>query len=150
VVERKHFCKWWLKTEAAINKTIASEINQLYGSHPLFGGWYIPYEFSQLTAITKKQRTYLNNFYKEIGSYIKLISDDDIMIAPFYNGRFSLLCSPPNWSKMLIDVLYETGIDILALQDSIGAGFNTMEELDELFLYTKKRQIIGHKALCRY
>lgn len=128
----------WLKNEADINKAIACEINRLYGAHPLFGGWYIPYEFSQTTVVTKKQKSHLNNFYKQIGSFIKQISKDDIMIAPFYNGKFSLLCSLSSWEAMLVDVLRETGIDILAMQDSIGAGFNTMEQLDELFLYTKK------------
>ncbi len=132
------FINSWLKSEAEINKTIACEINMLYGSHPFFGGWYIPYEFSQTTAVTKKQKSHLNNFYKEISSFIKRINKDDIIIAPFYNGKLSFLCSHSGWEELLIDVLHETGIDILAMQDSIGAGFNTMEQLDKLFLYTKK------------
>lgn len=131
------FINSWLNAEAEINKAIACEINRLYGAHPLFKGWYIPYEFSQSTAVTKKQKSHLNNFYKEIGSFIKQISADDVMIAPFYNGKFSLLCSLSSWEEMLINVLHETGIDILAMQDSIGAGFNKMEELDKLFLHTK-------------
>lgn len=131
----------WLKAEAEINKAIACEINSWYGSHPLFGGWYIPYEFSQTTAVAKKQKSHLNNFYKEISSFIKKITVKDIMIAPFYNGKYSFLCSLSNWEGMLTDVLNETGIDILALQDSIGAGFNTMEKLDELFFYTKKAAV---------
>ncbi len=132
------FMNSWLKAEADINKTIAYEINRLYGSHPFFRGWYIPYEFSQSTAVTKKQKSHLNNFYKEISSFIKKISAKDIMLAPFYNGKFSFLCSLPSWEEMLIDVLNKTGVDIIAMQDSIGAGFNTMEKLDELFFYTKK------------
>ncbi|NMC56656.1 MAG: DUF4434 domain-containing protein [Eubacteriaceae bacterium] len=132
------FIKSWLEAEASINKTIAGEINQLYGSHPLFGGWYIPYEFSQTTAVTKKQKANLNNFYRNIALYIRFISKDDIMVAPFYNVKYSFLCSISRWEEMLTEVLHETGIDILALQDSIGAGFNTMDELDKIFLYTKK------------
>ena len=66
----------------------------------------------------------MNSFLKQITSEIKINSAKDIMIAPFYHGKFSLLGSLSTWSKMLENILNGTGIDIVALQDSIGAGFN--------------------------
>ena len=132
------YSQLWLNIEAKINKTIVREIVELYGGHSSFQGWYIPYEFYQLTAFTKTQQSYLNSFLKQITYEMKLSSTKDIMIAPFYNGRFSLLVSLPTWSKMVENILKETRIDIVALQDSIGADFNKMKLLDSLFSYTKK------------
>ena len=128
----------WLNSEAKINKTIVREIVEMYGAHSSFQGWYIPYEFHQFTALTKTQQSYLNSFLKQITYEMKLSSTKDIMIAPFYNGKYSMLVSLQTWSKMVKNILKETGIDIVALQDSIGAGFNKMTLLDSLFLYTKK------------
>lgn len=132
------FSQRWLNFEAQINKTIVREIVEMYGSHSSFEGWYIPHEFYQLTALTKIQQSNLNSFLKQITFEIKQNSTKDIMIAPFYNGKFSLLCSLSTWSKMIENILNGTGIDIVALQDSIGAGFNEMRLLDSLYSYTKK------------
>ncbi|GIM28390.1 hypothetical protein CPJCM30710_10560 [Clostridium polyendosporum] len=132
------FSQRWLNFEAQINKTIVREIVEMYGSHSSFEGWYIPHEFYQLTAPTKTQQSYLNSFLKQITFEIKQNSTKDIMIAPFYKGKFSLLCSLSTWSKMVENILNGTGIDIVALQDSIGAGFNKMKLLDSLYSYTKK------------
>lgn len=132
------FNKSWLNSEAEINKSIAREITEIYGSYNSFNGWYIPYEYYQLTAPTKTQQLNLNDFLKQITFEIKLNSSKNIMIAPFYYGKLSLLTSLPVWSKMNENILKGTGIDIVALQDSIGAGFNKMELLDSLYSYTKK------------
>lgn len=132
------FNQRWLNSEAEINKTIVKEITEMYVNHNSFDGWYIPYEYYQLTALTKTQQSNLNNFLKQITFEIKSNSHKNIMIAPFYHGKLSLITSLPAWSKMNENILKGTGIDIVALQDSIGAGFNKMALLDSLYSYTKK------------
>lgn len=133
----------WLNSEASINNTIAKEILNMYGTHASFQGWYIPHEFCQLTAINTTQQSYLNSFLKQITSDIKINSVKDIMIAPFYSGKSSLLVS---WSTMLQNILTGTGITIVALQDSIGAGFNNINQLDSLYSYTKRAtDVLGIK-----
>jgi hypothetical protein len=134
----KAYSHSWLNFEAQINKTIIREIVEMYGFHSSFQGWYIPHEFCQLTALTKTQRSYINSFLKQITSEIKHNSTKDIMIAPFYQGKRSSLRSLSTWSRMIERILKGTGIDIVALQDSIGAGFNKMRLLDSLYSYTKK------------
>lgn len=89
-------------------------------------------------CLTKTQQSYLNSFLKQIPSEMKSNITRDIMISPFYNGKFSLLGSLSTWSKMLENISNETGIYIVALQDSIGAKFNTINQLDNLYSYTKK------------
>ena len=132
------FSKCWLNLQASINKTIVHEVLDMYGTHKSFKGWYIPYEISQLTALTKTQQSHLNSFLKQITSEMKSNIKRDIMISPFYNGKFSLLGSFSTWSKILENIFNETKIDIIALQDSIGAKFNTINQLDNLYSYTKK------------
>jgi len=127
----------WLIKEGRINQDIVAEIVSKYGSHESLAGWYIPYEFHQLTAIGLVNQTNLNQFFKGIASAIKLHSDKDIMVAPFYNSLITLSVPFASWSTTLYEILNNTGIDILALQDSIGAGFNTLNNLEEIYHYTK-------------
>lgn len=132
------FSKRWLILEAEVNKLIIREIAAMYGEYSSFNGWYIPHEYYQLTAITKTQESNLNHFLKEISLEIKKNSMKDIMIAPFYNSKFYFLRSLSRWSKMNENILGGTRIDIVALQDSVGAGYNKMALLDSLYSYTKK------------
>lgn len=127
----------WLNVEASKNKLIVDEIVDVYGTHPSLGGWYIPYEFSQLSARSTICQANLNNFYKQITAEIQLKSTLNIMIAPYYNSQYSYLVSLSDWTKMLINILNGTGIHIVALQDSVGAGYNTLSQTKNLFRYTK-------------
>jgi hypothetical protein len=129
----------WLNNETAANNKIIDEVVKTYGHHPSLNGWYIPYEFCQFTALTDKEQSNLNSFFKQMASEIKLKSSDkDIMISPFYYGKLSIDALLPAWSSMVNSILYGTGIDILALQDSVGVNYNSIDKLDVLFFYTKK------------
>lgn len=129
----------WLSEEAKINKKIVSEIFEKYGHHEAFGGWYIPYEFSEFFCTTELQQVNLNLFYKSIGNEIKLKNRNfTIMIAPFFNSNKYKIGSLELWSKVVQNVLINTEIDIVSLQDSIGAGFNTVDSVGEVFYYTKQ------------
>lgn len=128
----------WLTSEAETNKSIINEVEEMYGHHPSFSGWYIPHEFCQFTALTNKEQSYLNSFFKQIASEINLESPEkDIMISPFYYGKFSLEILLPAWSSMLVNILSGTSIDILALQDSVGVDYNSTDKLKSLYFYTK-------------
>ncbi len=128
----------WLNYEASVNKEIALEIMSMYGGHRSLAGWYIPYEFHQLTALGEVHQADLNRFLQQIASAIKLNSNKNIMIAPFYNSLQSWQGPSASWSTIIYHILNNTGIDIVALQDSIGVGFNTLDHLDEIYRYTKK------------
>lgn len=128
----------WLNIEAEANKAAAEEIIKLYGHHQSISGWYIPYEFSQFTAPTPETQTNFNNFLKEITTGIKSKSDKDIMISPFYISILPWFNSLTTWTNTLQTILKDTSINIVALQDSIGVGFNTTSHLADLYSYTKK------------
>jgi hypothetical protein len=129
----------WLNTETDKNRAIFNEILQNYGAHPSLGGWYIPYEFSQLTAETSAAKANLNNFLKQIGNEIRTKDNiRSIMIAPFYNSNYSSSYSLSEWTATVQTALKDTGIDIVALQDSVGAGYNDLSQIADVFSYTKK------------
>ncbi|KUO75003.1 MAG: hypothetical protein APF81_12140 [Desulfosporosinus sp. BRH_c37] len=128
----------WLDHETEINTVIVTEILTMYCRHRAFTGWYIPYEFHPLMALGNTQQLNLNRFFLKIAGAIKLNSTDTIMIAPFYNARLSEPVTLTLWAKIIRNVFKDTGIDIIALQDSIGVGFNSLEDLDEIYAYTKK------------
>ncbi len=129
--------KEWLALEATENKNIFNEIICKYGSHKSLGGWYIPYEFYQFTAITADSQANLNYFLKEISLEIKSKSDKDIMISPFYISSYSWVMPLKSWSKLVENAMKDTGIDILALQDGIGVRNTNIADLDGLFSSTK-------------
>jgi hypothetical protein len=135
---KKAFDMEWLNNEAEINKIIVGEIVGMYGGHPSFTGWYIPHEFSQITAPTVRQQVNLNSFFTQIASEIKLKSPGkDIMVSPFYSSKYSWVAPLPIWSTMVENIIKDTGVDILALQDAVGVGYNTTNQLDNIFTYTK-------------
>jgi hypothetical protein len=136
----------WLNTEASKNKDIFNEILQKYGTHPSLTGWYIPYEFSQLTATTFTAKSNLNSFLKQIGNEIRLKDSRNIMISPYYNYKYSFLFSLSGWTTTLTTVLKDTKIDIVALQDGVGAGYTTLNQVSNIFSYTKKAtNVLGIK-----
>jgi hypothetical protein len=137
----------WLNDEADKNKAIVNEIVEIYGNHSSINGWYIPYEFSQITAITLKQQSNLNSFYKQIAAEIGRKSPGkDIMVSPYYNSKYSWEPLLPVWSLMVRNILKDTGVDILALQDAVGAEYNTLDQLEDIFSYTKNAaEAIGVK-----
>lgn len=134
----KYSNKKWLNEEATINKAIINEVANKYGTNPSFSGWYIPYEFSQTTVYTKRRQIIINGFFKDLVKEMKSKYPKDIMVAPFYHGVFSCITPLCYWSAIVQNTLKDTGIDIVALQDSIGARFNFMWQLPRLFHYTKK------------
>lgn len=130
--------KSWLNREVLVNKAIIREVASKYGIYASFSGWYIPYEFSQFIIFTKKQQLNINSFFKDITSEIKHALPKDTMIAPYYYGILRCITPLRYWSIIVENTLKDTGIDIVALQDSIGARFSYMKQLPKIYYYTRK------------
>lgn len=130
--------KKWILKEAHINKIIFQDIVKKYGQDTALSGWYIPYELSDYFIVTKRQRRNINKFFKEISEDIKKRSNLSVMISPYFNMRGPRILTIKAWEKALKETLDGCKIDILALQDSIGAGFNKLSNIEKLFLHTKK------------
>lgn len=130
--------KAWLFNEMKLNIAFFHEIVSKYGDSEVLSGWYIPYELSDYFIATKWQRKNINKFFKYISNNIKEKSNLNIMISPYFSIRGPRVLTIKAWEKALKEVLSECSIDILALQDSIGAGFNTLQNVEKLFIHTKR------------
>jgi putative cell wall-binding protein len=129
----------WLANEAKTNKLIIDEITSKYATHPSFGGWYLPYEISNITATTLAEQANLNGFIKSIATEMKLKTPGQtVMISPFYNSKLAVQSSLDNWTEAMENIFKGTGVDILALQDSVGVGYNPISQLSSIFASTKK------------
>ncbi len=138
----------WLNAEANAAVAIGQELWTKYGSHPSLKGWYLALESENAHFSDSTSQTNLINFYRTTTRALHgLGSGLPVAIAPFYNA-FS--CNLPgwqcsnawgaSWAQILYNVELDNppttpkpGIDILALQDGIGAGHATLSDLPVWF-----------------
>jgi hypothetical protein len=112
------------KEEIALNRRFMREVQERYGSHPAFEGWYLTHE-------TSHRRFHFRELYRELSEHAKTLTPDKpVLISPFYPSRKVYgdeSLSPgefaDNWRQMLQGV---TTIDYAAFQD----GTATLDELD--------------------
>jgi formylglycine-generating enzyme required for sulfatase activity len=88
------------------------------GRHPSFAGWYLPYE-SWTGAYQPVEVERLRRFFQAVDAACGLVSGEKpLAISPFISSYRPSPCEVENLYRQLLD---RTGIDILLLQDSVGA-----------------------------
>jgi len=121
----------WLQNEATTANALADDLWQRYQHHPSFAGWYLPFEVDNVET-SSAQWDNLVAFYRTVGNHLhKLAPRKPVVISPFYNTGEGL--TPSQWQTMWEYVLQRSPIDILALQDGVGAGHATKAQLPEWF-----------------
>ena len=120
-----HADLWWsrlkdhdhLDRASARSVAVANEAWRRYGRHASFAGWYLPQELRDATyplQYTLRIRT----FYKMLGDRCRALSGGKpVAIAPAMSGTVS----PKKFGQMYAALLPGSGIDILMLQDGVGA-----------------------------
>jgi predicted enzyme related to lactoylglutathione lyase len=127
----------WLASQAALANKIADELWSLYGSQPSFKGWYLPFEADNVTFPTQVEWDLLAKFYAAMATHLHAIAPGKpVIIAPFFNPNAGGLDSA-GWREMWASILKKAPIDIIALQDGVGAGNTTLADLPEWFQATK-------------
>lgn len=123
--------KPWLENEAKVANDLADDLWKRYGRHKSLAGWYLPFEVDNV-ASTPSEWNNLVAFYRTVGNHLhKLTPGKPIVIAPFFNPTADL--SPSQWESMWEYVLKRSPIDVLALQDGVGASNVTKAQLPEWF-----------------
>jgi len=123
--------KPWLENEAKVANALADDLWKRYGRHESLTGWYLPFEIDNV-ASTPAEWHNLVAFYRTVGNHLhKLTPGKPIVIAPFFNPTADL--SPSQWESMWEYVLKRSPIDVLALQDGVGASHVTKAQLPEWF-----------------
>lgn len=121
-----------LKQEADENKRVIDELASLYAQHPAFAGWYIPHELQLQGGAVVSQ--VITSFYATIADYARSKTPGKpVSIAPYFYVPKSVWTkfSPPRVdSKVWERFLRETKVDVIMLQDGIGANpGRTLEEI---------------------
>ncbi len=121
----------WLENEAKVADALADDLWKRYGQHESLTGWYLGFEVDNV-ASTPAEWDNLVAFYRIAGNHLhKLTPGKPIVIAPFFNPAADL--SPSQWETMWEYVLKRSPIDVLALQDGVGASHVTKAQLPEWF-----------------
>lgn len=121
----------WLDNEAKVANALADDLWKRYGQHESLTGWYLGFEVDNVES-TQADWDNLVAFYRTVGHHLhRLTPGKPVVIAPFFNPTAGF--SPSEWQTMWEYVLKRSPIDVLALQDGVGAGHATKAQLPEWF-----------------
>jgi hypothetical protein len=128
----------WLMNEAAEMNAVADELYTNYFSRypDTFAGWYINWEMDNYafynTDPVQKQNMIdaLNAVSLHLDSLNPALSSS---IAPFFNTKGG--ATPEQWETFWYDIMSQTSVDVLAMQDGVGVGHATIAQLPEWYLH---------------
>ncbi|MEU4482341.1 DUF4434 domain-containing protein [Micromonospora sp. NPDC023966] len=129
----------WLDAEAAYANKLADDLWQKYGStyRDTIAGWYLSFEVDNWNFPSTVTWDRMASFYQTVGTHLnQLTTGMPVVISPFYNSSGGL--SADGWSQMWRQILSASDIDVIAMQDGVGAGHATTEQLPEWFAATKQ------------
>jgi hypothetical protein len=121
----RHDSRWWrewgnaeyLREEARESAALAREVYRRYGKHPAFAGFYIPYELWD-GSFTDAQLKNLRELLHTVGTVCRqLAPGKPVFLAPFFAG----LLPPERFEQLWLKLLQGKPVDVVALQDGVGA-----------------------------
>lgn len=124
-VDTGDMANWWVQADPGAELARARERIQLvyrrYGHHPSFKGFYVPYE---CYVMWDAQRALTRTLYWEVAAACKAVAPNKpVMISPFFiiDDQHALgdfrWATPAEYAEFWTDVLQDSAIDIVALQD---------------------------------
>ena len=116
----------WLQTQANYCIAIAEEIQAQFGTHVAFKGWYIPHEPEPNAYNTdEKVRLFREHFVDRISNRLHQLNNKPVSIAAFWNSSLST----PEQLQHFMAELSKSNLQIIMLQDGVGAQHVTLERL---------------------
>jgi hypothetical protein len=116
--------KAWYDREEKDAADLANELVRSYqrsrgfGTH--FKGWYLSFEVDNFYFNSPTERANLIEFYNSVGTYLhKLSPSKPVVVAPFFNSQGG--AAPAEWKEIWVEILTKSPLDIVALQDGVGA-----------------------------
>ena len=120
----------WLQTQANYCIAIAEDIQRQFGTHPAFKGWYIPHEPEPYAYNTDdKIALFREKFIDRISNRLHQLNNKPVSIAAFWN---SALSSPEQLQHFMAE-LAKSNLEIIMLQDGVGAQHVTLNRLAEYY-----------------
>jgi hypothetical protein len=127
----------WMAAQATLSNQVADELEALYGQDPCFKGWYLPFEVDNVTFPTSAEWDVLVAYYTTVVKHLHDIAPGKpVLAAPFFNPNAGGL-DAEGWRAMWAYILAKVPIDVLALQDGVGAGNTTVDDLPDWYQATK-------------
>ncbi|MFC4047842.1 DUF4434 domain-containing protein [Dactylosporangium siamense] len=127
----------WINNEVATATALARELAGKYRSNASFKGWYLSFEIDNVHFGTQTAEDNVSNLLGSITNELRSIDNTlPIAISPFYNAVDTVLYgwqSPSTWASMWGRLLQRFNIDIIALQDGVGAGHASAATVGEWF-----------------
>ena len=125
----------WLQTQANYCIAIAEEIQAQFGTHSAFKGWYIPHEPEPNVYNTdEKVRLFREQFVDRISSRLHQLNNKPVSIAAFWNSSLST----PEQLQHFMAELAKSNLQIIMLQDGVGAQHVTLERLASYYEATQR------------
>ena len=116
----------WLQTQANYCIAIAEEIQAQFGTHVAFKGWYIPHEPEPNAYNTDERvRLFREHFVDRISNRLHQLNNKPVSIAAFWNSSLST----PEQLQHFMAELAKSNLQIIMLQDGVGAQHVTLERL---------------------
>ncbi len=117
---------WWkewddneyLAKTARMNNVFAKKLWDRYGKHASFAGWYLPQELSD-QDFDDEEIAQFRTFFSSMSTACKRLSNNlPVMMSAFFARKVPVASVEKIYSKFLPGI----GIDILAIQDGVGAN----------------------------
>ncbi|MGV9385461.1 DUF4434 domain-containing protein [Nonomuraea sp. NPDC003707] len=126
----------WLDNEATIANNLADDLWAKYRTHASLAGWYLSFEVDNWNFTTTASQNAMAAFYKKVADHLHALSPGKpVVISPFFNTAGGLTTA--QWQSMWTTILATSPIDVIALQDGVGAGHATAGQLAAWFAATK-------------
>lgn len=135
----------WLTNEATKANALADDLYAKYGTHTSLAGWYLPFEVDNWNFTTTTSWSNMASFYTTIANHLHALTPSKpVIISPFYNTSGGQTSS--QWTTMWTSIIGSAPIDVIALQDGVGAGHATTAQLATWFSATKSAITAGRPA----
>jgi len=128
----------WLTSEAATANALADELWSRYGNYGSFKGWYLPFEMDNANFKTSTEWSRMASFYSTVANHLhSLTPGKPVVIAPFFNANLRNAQTPAEWQSMWTSILTTAPLDVIAVQDGVGAGHAASSQLAQWFSATR-------------
>lgn len=135
----------WLTTQATKANALADDLYAKYGTHASFSGWYLPFEVDNWNFISTTTWNNMASFYATVANHLhSLTPTKPVIISPFFNTSGGQTSA--QWTTMWQSILTTAPIDVVALQDGIGAGHSVVGQLPTWFAATQTAIASGRPA----
>jgi hypothetical protein len=122
----------WLLGEAAEMNAVADELYaNYYSRYPdTFAGWYINWEMDNYAFYNTvpEQKQNMITALNAVSQHLDTLNPNlPSSIAPYFNSNGG--ATPEQWEVFWYDIMSQTSVDVLAMQDGVGVGHATIDML---------------------